>query len=69
MFSSILSVISFIRELIALIRSIQDFLEKERSAKAEKNRQELEKALEDLKNAKTEKEFDDAQARVVAHKP
>lgn len=69
MFSSILSIISFIRELFALIRGIQDFLDKERAAKVEKDRQEREIALEDLKKAKDEKEFDDAQDRVVAHKP
>lgn len=60
-----MSIVGVIKGLIDLFRMFMDMADKARKAEAERKRQELEKALEDLKNAKTDEEKWDAQGRIV----
>ncbi len=66
---TIVSIINTIRELISLIRVLLDWRDKVKEADAVKNRQDREKAIDDQQKAKDEKEFDDAQNRIIDHKP
>jgi DNA-binding transcriptional MerR regulator len=69
MFSSITNVIAIIKALIDLWRHLRDFLEQQRKAEAERKRQELDEAMKDAKNAKTEDEVWQSQDRIVRNKP
>lgn len=69
MIAQIFSIFSIIRELISLIKLFMDMADKQRKAEAERKSQELKKAIEDLKNAKTEEDIWDAQDRIVRNKP
>jgi hypothetical protein len=61
----ILAVFSVLKELINLVKLLMDMVEKNRIAEREARRQRLDKALEDMKNAKTPQEIMDAQKRIV----
>lgn len=65
MFQSIMSVIGAIKSLIDLWRWFLNWQAKERAKQAEIDRQERDKALEDLSNAKTEEEIWNAQERIT----
>lgn len=69
MWSSIMSVIGAIKALIDLFFWFRQLQDNQRKAEAEVRRQEREKAVEDLKNAKTDEEKWDAQDRIVRNKP
>lgn len=69
MFSSIFSIIELILKLIGLWNGFLNYVDKKRIADAEKNRQEREKAVDQLKGAKSEEDFDRAQSDVVIRKP
>lgn len=57
--------ISLLLKLIGLWEGLLDFIDKKHSADMEERRQRREKAIEDQKNAQSEKEFDDAQDSIV----
>jgi hypothetical protein len=61
----ILAVFGVLKELINLVKLLMDMVEKNRIAEREARRQRLDKALEDMKNAKTPQEIMDAQKRIV----
>jgi hypothetical protein len=61
----ILAVFSVLKELINLVKLLMDMVEKNRIAEREAKKQRLDKALEDMKNAKTPQELMDAQKRIV----
>jgi len=63
--SKVLSIFSAIRELIKLVKVLMNMIDKKRIADAETRRQNLVKAIDDLKSAKTEREILDAQKRIV----
>lgn len=63
--SQVLAIISVIKELIYFVRLLMDMAEKNRTAEREARRQRLDKALEDMKNAKTPEELMDAQKRIA----
>jgi regulator of replication initiation timing len=65
MISQILAVFSVLKELINLVKLLMDMVEKNRIVEREAKRQRLDKALEDMKNAKTPQEIMDAQKRIV----
>ncbi len=69
MFSQVMAVFTVIKELIKFIKLMLDFVEKKRIADAEHRRQEIIKASEDLRNAKTDEEIFKAQARIVKNSP
>lgn len=67
--SRILAVFSVLKELITLVKVLMDMVEanrvKAREVAREVARQELDKAIEELKAAKTDEEIADAQKRIV----
>lgn len=63
------ALVSVIRAIFSLIAEFQAIQEANKKAEAEKRRQEREKAADDLANAQTEEEFDNAQDRLVDNKP
>jgi hypothetical protein len=69
MLSSILKVIALLRGLLDLWRAYQDRLEARRVAEAEEKRIAREEAIQDLNEARDEKEFDRAQDNLVDRKP
>ena len=69
MFSGIMNLWSIIKMILGLIKFFNQFLEEQRKAEAKRREEALAKALEDLANAQSEREFDDAQNSVVGNKP
>lgn len=62
-------IIQALLKAIGLWESFQSWYDAKKVADAEVNKQERDKALEELKNAADEKAFDDAQSAVVNHNP
>jgi len=62
-------IISILSALVELWRRAQALLEERRVRKVKEREAAREQALKDLENAKSEKEFDEAQDRVVDNKP
>ena len=69
MIKAILDVFGVIKQIIALIHLFLDYQEKLRQKEKQEKAERLEKAVEDLKNAKTEEEIWDAQRRIADNKP
>lgn len=67
--TNVFVVIQLILKALGLWEGFQSFSDQQRIAEAETKRQNREKAIEDLKNAKTPQEILDAQSRIVANKP
>jgi len=69
MFSAISSLFSIIRMLLDLIKLYKNWMAEQRAADALKRQSEREAAVDAQANAQTEKDFDDAQDRIVSNKP
>lgn len=69
MFAQIFLVIQLILKAIGLWEQFMHWSDAKRVADQEKNKQDRDKAVGDLKNAKTEEDFDKAQDAVVSHNP
>ena len=69
MLTWISNIIAIIKALWSLWNYLKEYQEQQRIIEAEKKRQARDKAIEDLKNAKTEEEIWDAQDRLVKNKP
>lgn len=63
------AIIQVILKLFGLWEGFLSWSDKKKIADQEKNKQDRDKALEDLKNAQTEEEFNKAQSGVVDHIP
>ena len=63
--ANILSIFSVLKELFNLIKMIKAMIDKKELADVEKRRQELDKAIEDIKKAQSHEEFLNAQKRIV----
>lgn len=69
MIANFFALVQLLLKLIGLWEQFLDWSDKKRIADAEINRQEREKAVDDQSKASSEKEFDDAQSRIIDHKP
>lgn len=69
MFQAISGLFSLIRMILDLIKFYKGWMEEQRAAEALKRQTERELAIEDQAKAQTEKDFDDAQDRIVSNKP
>lgn len=69
MIGQIFAVIELLLKLIGLWGQFSDYVDKKRTAEAEERRQRRDQAVDDLKNAKTEEEFNEAQSRIVNNPP
>ncbi len=69
MITNIFSAIILLLKLFGLWEQFADYIDKARIAETEARRQRREKALDDLKNTKTEEDFDKAQSDVVNNPP
>lgn len=63
------ALIEIIRAIFRLWNEFRAWQEREREAEAARKRIERDKAIEDLKKAKTDEEIWDAQDRIVSNKP
>lgn len=66
---NVLNILSAIKALYQLIKMFLDMMASQRLRDAEKRREALDEALEDLQKAKTEKEIWDAQKRIADNSP
>jgi uncharacterized membrane protein len=67
--SGILSIVAVIRELIKLVYMFIDLQAQQKAKDALKKEKEREAAVAKQKNAKEEKDFDDAQDSIASNKP
>lgn len=69
MFKNIGAIVALIRAIIDLIREFKAVKEAQKKKEAEQKEARRDEAIEKLKNAETEKDFDDAQDQLVDNKP
>lgn len=68
-FASLLSIVGIVREMIKLIHLLLGMIEEQKQKAAAERERDREAALDCLKNAKTEAEFDKCQSTVVNNNP
>jgi hypothetical protein len=69
MFSAIKDAIAIISALISLWRYLRDYVAEQKRQADERKRQEMDQAIKDAENAKTETDIWDSQGRIVRNKP
>jgi hypothetical protein len=69
MFSKIIAAIGVIKEVIALIRMLLNWIEQEKVRVAKEREQKRNAAVDDSKKAQTDEEIWDAQDRIVDNRP
>ena len=69
MFANFWSIIQTIRTIFSFIKQVQVWVKESRKNEIDRQKTEREKALEDLKNAKTREEFMEAQKRIAGNMP
>jgi DNA-binding transcriptional regulator GbsR (MarR family) len=67
--ASIFALIQLLLKLFGLWDQFRNYADTQFKKEIEERRQAREKAIEDLKNAKTEEEFDEAQERIARNSP
>lgn len=68
-FTSLLSIVGIVREMIKLIHLLLDMVSAQKEKAAAEREKSREAAVDCLKNAKTEAEFDKCQSTVVDNNP
>jgi hypothetical protein len=69
MFSSIFAIIELVLKLIGLWNGFLDYTDKKRLADAQKNTQDRNDAVDKMKGAANEDEFDKSEDDITRHKP
>lgn len=69
MFSKLWVLLDILKRLLNFWDWIQNYLDKRKKAKEAEKKAAHKQAVEDLKKAKTDEEFKDAQRRIVRNKP
>jgi Sec-independent protein translocase protein TatA len=65
MWSKIWALIEVIKALFSLWREFKGWRDRERQKELEQKQKDLERAADELSKAQTEKEFDDAQSKLI----